>query len=278
MTSPDGITWTTQTSAGDYGWVSVKWASSLTLFVAISSTGNKVMTSPDGINWTLRTGASEDLWLALTWADSLSLFVAVGQKLFSQSIMTSPDGINWTLRTAPYDNTWRGVEWSPEKGVFIAVSGGEVGDGIMTSYNGTIWTSIEAPANNSFGGIVWSPEKEIFVTVSPNGDYKVMSSINALELNPQYTVQDNEALIHSRNTTLSGRDSFYIYGDYNQFNFDIRYMPFSDGLQINEWQENQTEVDLWYDTGLYQVKIFNRLTQIENPYQNLWKGTITMQE
>jgi hypothetical protein len=48
MTSPDGITWTSRTSAADNGWLSVTWAKELGLFCAVSYTGsgNRVMTSP----------------------------------------------------------------------------------------------------------------------------------------------------------------------------------------------------------------------------------------
>jgi hypothetical protein len=48
MTSPDGITWTSRTSAANNQWLSVTWAKELGLFCAVSKTGsgNRVMTSP----------------------------------------------------------------------------------------------------------------------------------------------------------------------------------------------------------------------------------------
>jgi hypothetical protein len=48
MTSADGITWTSRTSAANNGWFSVTWAKELGLFCAVSytGTGNRVMTSP----------------------------------------------------------------------------------------------------------------------------------------------------------------------------------------------------------------------------------------
>ncbi len=47
MTSPDGVTWTTSTSAADNGWYSTCWSAELGLFsaVGISGTGNRAMTS-----------------------------------------------------------------------------------------------------------------------------------------------------------------------------------------------------------------------------------------
>jgi len=50
MTSPDGITWTTQASAADNQWSSVTWGgpTGQEKFVAVAATGtgNRVMTSP----------------------------------------------------------------------------------------------------------------------------------------------------------------------------------------------------------------------------------------
>ena len=47
MTSPDGIAWTSLTSAADNGWFSVCWSPALSLFcaVSISGAGNRVMTN-----------------------------------------------------------------------------------------------------------------------------------------------------------------------------------------------------------------------------------------
>jgi hypothetical protein len=47
MTSPDGINWTSRTSAVDNDWNSVCWSAELGLFVAVSftGTGDRVMTS-----------------------------------------------------------------------------------------------------------------------------------------------------------------------------------------------------------------------------------------
>jgi hypothetical protein len=95
MTSPDGITWTTQTSAADNEWRSVTWAPELSIFVAVagSGTGNRVMTSPDGITWTARTSATDNLWLSVTWAPELSIFAAVAYTGSGTRVMTSTIGM-----------------------------------------------------------------------------------------------------------------------------------------------------------------------------------------
>jgi hypothetical protein len=65
MTSPDGITWTSRTSAADNEWRSVAYGNGLFVAVSISGT-NRVMTSPDGITWTSRTAATDTGWLSVT--------------------------------------------------------------------------------------------------------------------------------------------------------------------------------------------------------------------
>jgi hypothetical protein len=88
MTSPDGITWTSRTSAADNSWSSVTYGNGLFVGVAGSGTGNRVMTSPDGITWTIRTSATDNIWNSVTYSNGL--FVAVsGGPGFGNRVMTS---------------------------------------------------------------------------------------------------------------------------------------------------------------------------------------------
>jgi hypothetical protein len=131
MTSPDGITWTSRTSAADNFWRSVTYGNGL--FVAVSSTGiDCVMTSPDGITWTSRTSAADNSWLSVTYGNGL--FVAVAYD-GTDRVMTSPDGITWTSRTSAADNTWPSVTYG--NGLFVAVAGSGTGNRVMTSLIGT---------------------------------------------------------------------------------------------------------------------------------------------
>lgn len=91
MTSPDGITWTSRTSAADNAWRSVTWGNYLFVAVANTGGGNNVMTSPDGTTWTIRTSPSST-WNIVTYG--YGLFVAVSS--MSTRVMTSPNGITWT--------------------------------------------------------------------------------------------------------------------------------------------------------------------------------------
>ncbi|MDC1474477.1 hypothetical protein N8350_02575, partial [Candidatus Nanopelagicales bacterium] len=88
MTSPDGITWTSRTSAADNAWRSVTYGAGL--FVAVASysgTGNRVMTSPNGITWTSRTSAADNNWQSVTYR--AGLFVAVASSGTGNRVMTS---------------------------------------------------------------------------------------------------------------------------------------------------------------------------------------------
>ena len=57
MTSPDGITWTSRTSAANNGWASVAYSDGLFVAVSTTGTGNRVMTS-GVIGITARTAAA----------------------------------------------------------------------------------------------------------------------------------------------------------------------------------------------------------------------------
>jgi predicted RecA/RadA family phage recombinase len=87
MTSPDGITWTSRTSAADNEWQSVTYGNGLFVAVAASGSGNRVMTSPDGITWTSRTSAADNEWQSVTYGNGL--FVAVAQSGTGNRVMTS---------------------------------------------------------------------------------------------------------------------------------------------------------------------------------------------
>ncbi len=87
MTSPDGITWTSRTSAADNNWRGVTYGNGLFVAVAYTGTGNRVMTSPDGITWTSRTSAADNTWTGVTYANGL--FVAVASSGTGNRVMTS---------------------------------------------------------------------------------------------------------------------------------------------------------------------------------------------
>jgi predicted RecA/RadA family phage recombinase len=129
MTSPDGITWTSRTSAADNSWTSVTYGNGLFVAVSGTGTGDRVMTSPDGITWTSRTNATDNNWTSVTYGNGL--FVATSVTGTGDRVMTSPDGITWTSRTSAADNSWYGITYG--NGLFVAVSSNGSGNRVMTS-------------------------------------------------------------------------------------------------------------------------------------------------
>ena len=173
-TSPDGVTWTAQTSPFDGGFgevLGLAWNGSLWVAVGSSADGaHAVMTSPDGVTWTEQSNPFDGGYGAgVAWNGSL--FVAVGSVAgVGQTIMTSPDGSTWTLRTSPFDGgfgqcvAWNGSLW---------VAGGQdafptSSTLIATSPDGVTWTRRTTPwdglANDPYpNAIAWSSTESQFV-------------------------------------------------------------------------------------------------------------------
>ena len=130
MTSPDGTTWTSRTSAADKQWSSVTYGGGLFVAVATSSSSStgQVMTSPDGMNWTSRNSATNNLWNSVTYGGGL--FVAVAWSGTGNRVMTSPDGSTWTSSPSASDNDWRSVTYGG--GLFVAVSSTGSSSRVMT--------------------------------------------------------------------------------------------------------------------------------------------------
>jgi hypothetical protein len=129
MTSPDGISWTSRTSAENIEWSSITYGNGLFVAVAKTGVGNRVMTSPDGITWTSRTSAADNVWSGITYGNGL--FVAVGTSGTDNPLMTSPDGTTWTSRTYAAYNRWNSITYG--NGLFVAVAISGVGNRVMTS-------------------------------------------------------------------------------------------------------------------------------------------------
>ncbi len=152
MTSPDGTTWTSRTSAPSSGvhWEGVAAYSGGVVAVGRLNPGaGAVMTSSDhGATWTQRTAAATATYLAVNNNDQVTAntWCAVGNPTSSTTrIMTSSNnGTSWTARTGATSNVGLfGVAWVGT--FFIAVGGDEnaspVTPQIMTSPTGTTWTA-----------------------------------------------------------------------------------------------------------------------------------------
>ena len=153
VTSPDGITWTSQRSPISAMLWLVTYGNSM--FVAFSDSGS-IITSPDGITWTKQTSPVSTRIESVTYGNGM--FVAVGA---SGSIVTSTDGITWTRQTLNNTSNLNTVTYG--NGMFVAV--GESGS-IVTSTDGITWT--KQTLHNSSGLETVTYGNGMFVAVGEN--------------------------------------------------------------------------------------------------------------
>ena len=184
MTSPDGITWTNQsTPPANRKWDGITFGNGL--FVAVSrdgTTNNCVMYSTDGVNWS--TGSSNlsgipaaSEWRAVTYGNGLYVAVAScpGGSCPSKGVMTSPDGRNWTGRTTSGSlaKSWQNVTYG--NGLFVAVSSDYLSNNIMTSPDGITWTIRTVPGPHTWYGVTYG--NGLYVAVAhDNATYDVVTS------------------------------------------------------------------------------------------------------
>jgi hypothetical protein len=185
MTSPDGITWTSRTSAADNSWYSVTYGNGLFVAVANSGTGNRVMTSPDGITWTSQNSTADNAWLSVTYGNNL--FVAVAGNGTGR-VMTSPDGITWTSRTSAANNSWYSVTYG--NGRFVAVAQSGTGNRVMTSDNGIDWTSRTSAADDEWKSVAYGNNTFVAVAGAGTGS-RVMTSPDGSTWTAQTSAANN---------------------------------------------------------------------------------------
>ena len=195
ITSPNGITWTSQISASNNNWSSVIYVQELSLFVAVATSGinNRVMTSNNGITWSSQISASNNNWTAICWSAELSLLVAVASSGTNNRVMTSNNGINWTSQTSASNNDWTSICWSKELLLFVAVATSGTNNRIMTSPDGINWSSRTNQLNYNWTSICWCPTINTFIAVADSGsDYnRVMTSNDGINWSTQFCNNNN---------------------------------------------------------------------------------------
>ena len=129
LTSPDGVTWTAQTSGTETVLYAVAYGGGKFVVVGFS---NVFYTSSDGINWTAHASGSPQYYHYAVAYDG-SQFVATGR---NGVILTSPDGVHWTSRTSGTTETLEGIVYGG--GQFVVSGRNGV---ILTSPNGATWTA-----------------------------------------------------------------------------------------------------------------------------------------
>jgi hypothetical protein len=175
FTSPDGVTWTAQTSwtTSQFRLSSVTYCNNQ--FVAV---GSKIFSSPDGETWTEKYAGTKSNINSVTYGNNQ--FVAVGD---SGTVLTSPDGTSWTTQSSGTRLNLNSVTYGNNQ--FIAVGAST----ILTSPDGTTWTDKSSgtkwlrPLLNS---VVYGNNQ--FVMVGENGTILVSKV-------------DNQGAIHHRIAT-----------------------------------------------------------------------------
>lgn len=178
MTSLDGTSWTSRTSASDNNWTSVCFSADLGLYCAVanSGTGTRVMTSPDALTWTSRTSAADNDWRAVCASTATNKFVAVGIS-GTYRVMYSTNGTSWSTASAALAQEWRSVCWSAAKTLFVAVSYTGTTQQVMTSSAGSSWTARTTPISQAWTSVCYSPDLGMFAAVAENGtNQQVMTS------------------------------------------------------------------------------------------------------
>jgi hypothetical protein len=99
MTSPDGITWTSRTSAADNQWYDVTFGNGTFVAVAQTGTGNRVMTSTNGINWSTETSAADINWRGVAFGNYTFVAVAnsgAGNRVMNKSNLSPQQSLTVT--------------------------------------------------------------------------------------------------------------------------------------------------------------------------------------
>ncbi|MCA9359124.1 hypothetical protein KC926_02875, partial [Candidatus Kaiserbacteria bacterium] len=177
-------------------WYSVSYGNGL--FVAVGSSGDRVMTSSDGITWTVRSAAGDnDAWQSVTYGNGL--FVAVGW-FGGDRVMTSPDGITWTARSAAGDDdNWNSITYG--NGFFVAV-GSSNDNRVMTSPDGITWTARSAAGDDdAWSGVTYG--NGLFVAVGSSGDRVMIPAVISLTAYNPLTTNVFTNLNNSYSTLIS---------------------------------------------------------------------------
>ena len=155
MTSPDGLTWTLQTTPSGKRFSTVIYGGGL--FVAVGSQNvvstDQIMTSPDGITWTVQTHPG---CVPGSIAYGNGIYVVINQITGSDDSLVSSDGITWVLNSGvvPSDGNFRQIYFY--NGYFIVGSNSSSLSYILYSTDGINWNTTSTSVTGSWRGISWA--------------------------------------------------------------------------------------------------------------------------
>ncbi len=164
VNSPDGISWTEQTSGTATDLWAVVYGGGI--WVAVGSS-RKVITSPNMTAWTNHSIGGPAIFYGVAYG--AGLFVAADD---SGNIYSSPTGTTWTLRNTaahPYFNIIFGG------GKFVAVGAAGL---VTTSTNGTSWTDQTSGVVDNLYDVAYNGSK--FAAISANTTEVIYSDDGAV--------------------------------------------------------------------------------------------------
>lgn len=156
LTSPNGVTWTRQTTPTVPPLQAVAWSG--TKYVAVGRAGTSfpkaaILTSTNAVSWQVQSSGipdGDDL-LAIAWSGSQ--FLATGS---NRDVLRSTDGVAWTVGTGVpaspgADGRLTGVCWTGSQFLVTGPYGR-----MLASSDGKTWTSRGVDTNRTLNGIACS--------------------------------------------------------------------------------------------------------------------------
>jgi hypothetical protein len=166
-TSPDGLTWTEQTSTGitDALFKDVTYGDGLFVATGNCSTGGVVYTSTDGISWARQT-VPPSLYNLNHAAYGSGLFIIT---CGSNYIIKSSDGVNWVKQTINnFSDRFQDIIYGGGKFVITGES-----DTLLSSADGSTWVKEPAGSDCVLTGIIYGDGT--YLIFSKGGDSPVVA-------------------------------------------------------------------------------------------------------
>jgi len=189
LTSPDGITWTQQTTGvPDADLINVIYANNQ--YVAVGGVGT-ILTSSDGVTWTERSRTFSSLYREVIYANNQ--YVAVGSQngnSFGASL-TSSNGISWTTHSIKDNEAFLSITYANNQYVTVGNAGT-----ILTSPDGVTWTErVALTGNIRLNEVIYANNQ--YVTVGGNfqgGNGTILTSPDGITWTQQTTGVPNALL------------------------------------------------------------------------------------
>lgn len=244
----------------------------------------------------LRT-INEGPWNFMFNSDDTKIYIIdVGCGALHQYTINSLDSIdsssydNIALSILSQDTFFQGIDHNKDYTKLFMV--GQISRGIYqytinsldsidtSSYDGI---SLYVNTETSLRGIyIRDIDNKIYVYGgAQDGIYQYVSEI-AVDINPEYDIEDNSIKIENRHRTRGASEFIYKWADQKQMSFSLEYVNSSDKSIISDFWRNNSDI-LFVDnnnpTDIFSCHITNKslpIGQLNKPYNNLFKGKLKL--